>query len=134
MAKQESVAAVFTSAQAQLEAGAESSYKHSNTMIITNEKPIIKPAEPEVVFSGFWASRVIVDTPTPTTKGSAMVILKPFNPESKEVLNIQEERFIIQDLWAEAEKTPEVANAVLALIHAIDIVRKKRIAEAGKEA
>lgn len=97
-------------------------------MIITNETPIIKEATKEVVFNGFWASRVIVNTPSPLDKGSVTITLKPYNSTTQETLNTTE-TITVSDVWAAAKDTPEVGIAIMSLIHAIDILRKKKAIE-----
>jgi hypothetical protein len=96
-------------------------------MAIQNPTPIKIEATSETIYDEFWASQVIVRTPTPTSKGSAFIELKPYNATTKEVLN-QIERISIPDIWDTAEQTPEVAEAITALVKAVDIMLKKKIA------
>ena len=93
-------------------------------MYIENAKPIIIPATQEIVFESFWASRIIIDMPTPESAGKAIVELKPYNKSSKKTAD-KKEVLIVDDIWNKASENPEIAAAIASMINAINVLKKQ---------
>lgn len=97
-------------------------------MLIENAKPIIIPATEEIIFDCFWASKIIIDMPTPESSGKAIVELKPYNKSAKKVADKRETLFI-DDIWGKANTNPEVASAISSMISAINVLKKQKDAQ-----
>jgi hypothetical protein len=97
-------------------------------MYIENTKPIIIPATQETVFESFWASRIIIDMPTPESSGKAIVELKPYNKSSKKTAD-KKEVLIVDNIWSKAADNQEVADAITSMINAINVLKKQKDAE-----
>jgi hypothetical protein len=97
-------------------------------MLIENTKPIIVPATQEIVFDAFWASRIIIDMPSPESSGKALVELKPYNKSLKKTTD-KKEVLIVDDIWGKAENNAEIANAIVSMINAINALKKQADAE-----
>jgi hypothetical protein len=90
-------------------------------MPIQNPTPITVPASQEEVYDSFWATRIIINSPSPDSKVSAFIELKPYNTTTKKTLD-QAKRVPINDLWALADEKPEVENAIVAMFDAINVI------------
>ena len=97
-------------------------------MLIENTKPIIIPATQEIVFNAFWASKIIIDMPSPESNGKALVELKPYNRTLKKVSNEKQTMFV-DDIWGKAENNTEIANAIVSMINAINVLKKQADAQ-----
>jgi hypothetical protein len=90
-------------------------------MSIQNPTPITVPATSVEVYDSFWATRMIINAPSPDAKASAFIELKPYNPAIKKTLN--ETKLVpIRDLWALAEEKPEVGAAISSIFDAINVI------------
>jgi hypothetical protein len=92
-------------------------------MLIENTSPIVVPASDEKVFPNFWVSRIIMDTPSPK-EGRVLIELKPYNSETKEILD-QVERISIPDFWAKSAQIPEIPTAVQAILAAVNAIKNQ---------
>lgn len=93
-------------------------------MLIENAKPIIVPAVEQIVFDCFWASKIIIDMPTPESSGKAVVELKPYNKSLKKITD-KKEVLIVDNIWGKAAENPEVAAAIASMINAINVLKKQ---------
>jgi len=94
-------------------------------MYIENTKPVVVPATQEVVFDCFWASKIIIDMPSPESSGKAVVELKPYSKDLKKVAETRE-ILIVDNIWGKAAENQEVAAAITSMINAIDVLKKQK--------
>jgi hypothetical protein len=93
-------------------------------MPIQNTSPIVIPASEEAIFESLWISKIIIDTPSPSSAGSAIIEILPYNADKKEVLN-QPRNIYIQDIWKEIAETKELSDAMVKIIAAVEALENK---------
>lgn len=95
-------------------------------MLIENNNPITIPATEEKTFPHWWVKSIHVNTPSPTSKGTAHILICPYNSNTKEVLNQESEMIMIDDVWSEAQDKPEVAAAIQAIVEAVNVLKNSQ--------
>ena len=95
-------------------------------MLIQNTNPVTIPAAEEKTFPHWWVKSIHVNTPSPTSKGTAHILICPYNSDTKEVFNGQSEPIIIADVWSEAQDKPEVAAAIQAIVEAVNVLKNSQ--------
>ena len=91
-------------------------------MPIQNPQPIVKPESEQEVFDSFWIKSLIINSPNPDQKSSVVIQLKPYNPTNGKTLEAPLKNLIIKDLWGASNEKPEIAQAISALISAVNVV------------
>jgi len=92
-------------------------------MAIKNTTPVTIQATEQTTYDSYWASRIIIDSPAPNQKSRAIIELKPYSQTSKKVLD-QKKLIRLDDVFESATSTPEVAEALTAILKAIEVLAK----------
>ena len=114
---------------------------------ITATTPVVKPAEPEVVYDKYWLSSLRIQAGNPTEPVRLVAVFTPSkdvtvqvqqtdaegNPVTVDVTykelmpNAESKRLIIQDLFKEAESDPAGLGAIMNAV--IVALRDKALAQ-----
>lgn len=88
--------------------------------------PLVKASTTKKIFNSAWIRRVMIDSPTPTSKVRLTVELNPLNPTSGDIDKTNNITFVVSDINEVAKGNPEVEAAYAAIINAIDIIGKSQ--------
>ncbi len=90
-------------------------------MAIQNPTPIVVEVSEPTVYDSFWATRLMIQAPSPTGNASAFIELVPYSIDAQKTLN-DVKRIHIKDLWKTADEKPEVAQAISSILSAINVI------------
>jgi len=91
-------------------------------MPITNTQPITVPASSEKTFDSIWIKRVIINTPTPSGRSFAEILVCPYSTQDQSIYEGQQKRLEIPNILEKAQTNPKIAAAMQAIIEAVDSI------------
>lgn len=89
-------------------------------MIITNPNPIIQPPSDSKEYPAWWIQSLQINANDPNKVARAIIHLCPYNATTKEILNTDRKTIIIDDVFSAANTNPDIANAVLSILNAVN--------------
>jgi hypothetical protein len=101
-------------------------------MLIQNTQPVVVPQVEAKTYPHFWVSRIIIDTPS-ATDGRVHIELSAYNSDTKEILNSSRSRIDIENIWSAAAENPTIANAMNAILQAVNELKNPTIVESVEE-
>jgi hypothetical protein len=91
-------------------------------MAIVNNKPTVVKASSEKVFDSFWIKRINISSPKPHGKSYAEIVYCPLSLKDGSILETENKRIHVQDLFEKAKTNSKINKAIEALIEAIDSI------------
>lgn len=91
-------------------------------MPITNTQPITVPASSEKTFDSIWIRRIAINTPTPSGRSFAEILVSPYSTQDQSVYEGQQKRLEIPNILEKAQTNPKIAAAMQAIIEAVDSI------------
>lgn len=95
-------------------------------MPITNIQPIIIPASSEKTFDSVWIKRVVINTPTPSGRSFAEILVCPYSTQDQSTLDNQAKRLEVPNVLEQAQTNPKIAAAMQAIIEAVDSIMNEQ--------
>jgi hypothetical protein len=97
-----------------------------DTASIPATTPVVVPPGPQLTYDRWWLTNLMVNAGDPNKPVSVMAALKrqATLPDGTKQLHPQAVTLSVPDVFAQAEKTPEVAAAISQLLAAITAIGK----------